>query len=113
MAPEAPTCAARPCPPTDRPLTSLAVGKNERDPIRALLADIQPALFLGNPPGTVAIMQDKVVDAGGDPDEVLAWVREHGGFPDKSFGVRNRQGFDLRPKASSKHYYVVPEDELK
>ena len=85
----------------------------KKDPIRELLADLPPALFLGNPSGTVAIMQDKVVDAGGDPDEVLAWVREHGGYPDKSFGVRTRQGFDMRPKAPSKHYYVVPEDALK
>ena len=95
-----------------RPLSSRAVSKKAKDPIKALLADIQPALFLGNPSGTVAIMQDKVVAAGGDPDDVLAWVREHGGFPDKTFGVRARQGFDMRPKAASKHYYVVPEDEL-
>ena len=95
------------------PLSSRAVSKKPKDPIKALLADIAPALFLGNPSGTVAIMQDKVVDAGGDPDEVLAWVREHGGFPDKTFGVRARQGFDMRPKAPSKHYYVVPEDALK
>jgi hypothetical protein len=90
------------------------VGKpDEKDPIRTLLADLPPALFLGNPTGTVAIMQDKVVDAGGDPDAVLEWVREHGGYPDKTFGVRARQGFDMRPKAASKHYYVVPEDALK
>ena len=86
---------------------------NPKDPIKELLAGIRPALFLGNPTGTVAIMQDRVVEAGGDPDAVLAWVREHGGFPDKSFSVRTRQGFDMRPKAASKHYYVVPEDELK
>lgn len=84
----------------------------KKDPIRKLLGDITPALFLGNPAGTVAIMQDKVVDAGGDPDAVLAWVREHGGHTDKTFGVRARQGFDMRPKAPSKHYYVVPEDAL-
>jgi sugar-phosphatase len=94
------------------PLSSRAVGKTN-DPIRTLLSGISPALFLGNPAGTVAIMQDKVVEAGGDPDEVLAWVREHGGYPDKTFGVRARQGFDMRPKAPSKHYYVVPEDVLK
>jgi xylulokinase len=93
-------------------VSSRAVGTRQ-DPIRTLLAGIQPALFLGNPAGTVAIMQDKVVEAGGDPDEVLAWVREHGGYPDKSFGVRARQGFDMRPKAPSKHYYVVPEDALR
>jgi hypothetical protein len=83
------------------------------DPIRTLLAEISPALFLGNPAGTVAIMQQKVIDAGGDPDEVLAWVKEHDGFLDKTFGVRTQQGFDMRPKAASKHYYVVPEDALK
>jgi hypothetical protein len=89
------------------------VSQDEADPIKVLLAGLPPALFLGNPSGTVAIMQDKVVDAGGDPDEVLTWVREHGGFADRSFGVRTRQGFDMRPKASSKHYYVVPADSLK
>ena len=95
-------------------LFSRAVGKTtKKDPIRKLLADLPPALFLGNPAGTVAIMQDKVVDAGGDPDAVLAWVREHGGYPDKSFGVRTRQGFDMRPKPASKQYYVVPEEALK
>jgi hypothetical protein len=87
--------------------------KTKTDPIRKLLADIPPALFLGNPPDTVAIMEDKVVAAGGDPETVLAWVREHGGYPDKSFGVRTRQGFDMRPKAASKHYYVVPQDALR
>lgn len=97
------------------PLSSRAVAKKKpaKDPIRKLLAGIQPALFLGNPFGTVAIMQDKVVEAGGDPDEVLAWVREHGGFPDKSFGVSAIKGPSLRPKQPSKHYYVVPEEELK
>jgi hypothetical protein len=87
--------------------------KKDSDPIKTLLAGLTPALFLGNPSDTVAIMQDKVVDAGGDPDAVLEWVREHGGYPDKSFGVRARQGFDMRPKAASKHYYVIPEDALK
>lgn len=85
----------------------------DKDPIKSLLADLPPALFLGNPSDTVAIMQDKVVDAGGDPDEVLEWVREHGGYPDKSFGVRAHKGFDMRPKPGSKHYYVIPEDALR
>jgi hypothetical protein len=90
------------------------VGKAaKKDPIRKLLSGIQPAVFLGNPVGTVAIWQEKVIEAGGDPDAVLEWVREHGGYPDKSFAVRTRQGFDMRPKAASKHYYVVPEDALK
>jgi hypothetical protein len=86
---------------------------DKQDPIRTLLAGIAPALFLGNPTGTVAIMQQKVIDAGGDPDEVLAWVKEHGGYPDRTFSGRTQQGFDMRPKPSSKQYYVVPEDALK
>lgn len=85
----------------------------KKDPIRTLLAGVPPTMFMGNPTGTVAIMEDRVIEAGGDPDEVLTWVREHGGYPDKTFGVRARQGFDMRPKARSKHYYVVPEDALK
>ena len=87
--------------------------KNDPDPIKTLLAGLTPALFLGNPSDTVAIMQDKVVDAGGDPEEVLEWVRAHGGYPDKTFGVRARQGFDMRPKAPSKHYYVIPQGALQ
>ncbi|MEA2219438.1 MAG: hypothetical protein QOJ35_2064 [Solirubrobacteraceae bacterium] len=85
------------------------------DPIRELLAGLPPALFLGNPAGTVAIMESKVVDAGGDPDEVLEWVREHGGYPDKSFATSSRvgRGPTLKPRAASKPYYVVPEDALK
>jgi hypothetical protein len=90
------------------------VTKND-DAIRKLLADISPALFLGNPAGTVAIMQDKVVAAGGDPDEVLEWVREHGGYPDKSFAVSTRRGRGptLKPREASKPYYVVPQDALR
>jgi len=83
------------------------------DPIRPLLAGIAPTLFLGNPAGTVAIMEDRVVEAGGDPDEVLAWVREHGGYPDKTFSVTNRHALSPRPRAQSKPYYVVPEDALR
>jgi hypothetical protein len=83
------------------------------DPIRTLLAGIGPTLFLGNPAGTVALMEERVVEAGGDPDEVLAWVREHGGYADKTFSVTNRHALSPRPRSGSKAYYVVPEDALK
>jgi hypothetical protein len=91
------------------------VAKKKDDPIRKLLADLPPALFMGNPAGTVVIMESKVVDAGADPDEVLAWVREHGGYPDKSFAVSTRRGRGptLKPREAPKPYYVVPEDALK
>ncbi|MDX6681577.1 MAG: hypothetical protein QOG94_1616 [Solirubrobacteraceae bacterium] len=85
------------------------------DPIRELLAGCTPALFMGNPAGTVVIMESKVVEAGGDPEEVLAWVREHGGYPDKSFAVSTRRGRGptLKPREAPKPYYVIPEDALK
>lgn len=88
------------------------MAKKSEDSIRKLLADMPPALFMGNPSGTVAIMQDKVVEAGADPDEVLEWVREQGGYPDKSFPVSVRHGLSPKPRKSSKQYYVIPEDAL-
>lgn len=89
------------------------MAKKNKDPIRKLLAGLPQALFMGNPAGTVAIMEDKVVAVGGDPEEVLAWVREHGGYPDRSFPVSTRHGLSPKPKQTSKQYYVIPEDALK
>jgi hypothetical protein len=84
-----------------------------KDPIKKLLAGCNPALFMGNPTGTVAIMEEKVVDAGGDPEAVLEWVREHGGFPDKTFPVSTRHGLSPKPKQGTKRFFVIPEDALK
>jgi len=90
------------------------VPKKNADPIRKLLANCTPTLFMGNPAGTVVIMESKVVEAGADPEEVLAWVREHGGYPDKSFATSTRRGRGptLKPREAPKPYYVIPEDEL-
>ncbi len=85
----------------------------KQDPIRKLLAALPPAMFLGNPSDTVAIWEHKVVDAGADPETVLEWVREHGGYPDKSYSVVNRKGFNLRDQPGSKRFFVVPQDALK
>jgi len=87
--------------------------KTAKDPIKKLLAGCSPALFMGNPTGTVAIMENKVVEAGGDPEAVLEWVREHDGYPDKTFPVSTRHGLSPKPKQSSKRYFVIPEDALK
>jgi hypothetical protein len=42
-------------------------------------------------------------------------VREHGGYPDKSFSVTTRQRQPLSPKQKppTKRFYVIPEDALK
>ena len=71
-------------------------------------------MFLGNPSGTVAIMRDRVVNAGGDPDAVLAWVKERGGWEDKSFSSIRRfgTGTEPRPRKPTQLFYVVPEDAL-
>lgn len=91
------------------------VGKKKADPIRTLLASITPSLFMGNPEGTVVIMESKVVEAGGDPDDVLEWVREHGGHQDKSWATSTRRGRGptLKPREAPKPYYVVPQDALE
>jgi hypothetical protein len=89
------------------------VTKKTKDPIRKLLAGVSPAMFMGNPTGTVAIMEQRVIDAGGDPEEVLAWVREHGGYPDKSFSVTQRHPLSPKQNVPSKRFYVIPEDALK
>ena len=84
----------------------------KKDPIRKLLAGIGPAMFMGNPTGTVAIMEERVVDAGGDPEAVLEWVREHGGYPDRTFSVVKRHALSPKNNPPSKIFYVVPEDAL-
>jgi hypothetical protein len=91
------------------------MAKTEDDPIRELLKSLTPSLFMGNPAGTVVIMESKVIDADGDPEEVLEWVRAHGGYPDKSFATSTRRGRGptLKPREAPKPYYVIPEDELK
>lgn len=83
------------------------------DPIRKLLADIDPAPFIWAPKGHVVIMQEKVEEAGADLDEVLAWVHEHGGEVDRTMPVANtRRGVTSVPKPKGKPYYVVPQDAL-
>ncbi|HEV7884582.1 MAG TPA: hypothetical protein VGO81_13500, partial [Solirubrobacteraceae bacterium] len=57
------------------------------NPIRTLLASIEPAPFIWAPKGHLVILQTAVEEAGGDPDEVLAWVEAHGGQLDRTLPV--------------------------
>ena len=83
------------------------------DPIRTLLAGIDPAPFIWAPKGHVVIMESAVAEAGGDPDAVLAWVEAHGGQLDRTLPVvATRRGVTSIPKPVGKRYYVVPEDAL-
>lgn len=83
------------------------------DSIRALLASIDPTPFIWVPKGNIVIMQAAVEDAGGDPDEVTAWVESHGGELDRTLPVvATRRGVTSVPKPVGKKYYVVPESAL-
>lgn len=83
------------------------------DPIRDLLASISPQPFIWAEKGCVVIMEDRVVEAGADVDEVLAWVESVGGHEDRTMPVANtRRGTSAVPKPVGRRYYVVPEVAL-
>jgi hypothetical protein len=82
------------------------------DPIRDLLLSVGPMGMHPGPPGTRAFLRAKVEEAGGDHDNVLAWVEAHGGgyyrTPDiesKALGRRRVLAPDAIPGV---YYYAVP-----
>ncbi len=81
--------------------------------IRKLLSDLPTAPFIWSAEAKVVIMEEKVVEAGGDPLAVAAWVEAHGGDLDRTLPVvATRRGVTAIPKPKGKRYYVVPEKEL-
>lgn len=86
---------------------------SDDDQVRKLLSELPTAPFIWSNPGTVVIMEEKVVEAGGDPQAVAAWVEGHGGDLDRTLPVvATRRGVTAIPKPKGKRYYVVPETEL-
>ena len=86
---------------------------SDEDQIRELLSGLPTAPFIWSAPGTVVIMEEKVVEAGGDPSAVAGWVEAHGGDLDRTLPVvATRRGVTAIPKPKGKRYYVVPEREL-
>ena len=86
---------------------------SSEDPIRSLLAGIPPQPFIWAEKGCVVIMEEKVVDAGADLAEVLAWVESVGGHADRTIPVAaTRRGTSAVPKPVGRRYYVVPEVAL-
>ncbi len=84
------------------------------DPIRALLASVQPSGFIDRTPGTVAVLRSRVEEAGGDPDAVAEWVKAHGGHVDRTQSYR-RGGVGERyggKETYGKEFYVVPTEAL-
>jgi hypothetical protein len=83
------------------------------DPIRSLLAGIPPQPFIWAEKGCVVIMEDKLVEAGADLDEVRSWVEAAGGHEDRTIPVAGtRRGTSAVPKPIGRRYYVVPESAL-
>ncbi len=85
----------------------------EEDPIRDLLNSVAISPFQWTPAGQVAIMQSKVVEAGGDPEAVGQWVEEHGGSIEKTspMGARTAQtAYGAKPRGE--YFYAVPEQAL-
>lgn len=81
--------------------------------IRELLADLTPAPFIWAPKEHVVLIQTHVEEAGGDTDEVLAWVEARGGYLDRTLPVvATRRGVTNIAKPVGKKYYVVPEQAL-
>ncbi len=83
----------------------------DAEEIRALLASIPPPadLTIPIPPNMTAIPTAAVVDAGGDPAEVEAWVRGVKGWPKRVpplFAPPEATELDLM-------FYIVPERELE
>lgn len=84
------------------------------DQIRTMLSGLTPAPFIWSKPGTVVLMDNHVIEAGGDSDAVGEWVEAHGGDVDRTLPVvSTRRGVTAVPKPVGKRYYVVPLAELR
>lgn len=81
------------------------------DPIRELLAAIPPQPFWA-PKGLTAILQSKVIDAGGDPDAVERWVEAHGGRLDRTVPVGHRSVLSREAVPDVQHFFLVPDEAL-
>ena len=83
----------------------------DTDQIRKLLASIPPQPFWA-PKGQSAILQEKVIEAGADPDAVLAWVEAHGGRLDRTVPAMRRSVISREPMPDSQPFYLVPDEAL-
>jgi hypothetical protein len=86
------------------------------DPIRELLASLQESSMIRRPPGTIAILRERVQSAGGDVDAADTWVAEHGGAVRRTAPIRSS---GLRPGRVTQRtmpgvlYYLLPRDVLR
>jgi hypothetical protein len=92
----------------------------EDDPIRALLASLEPAGFTPKPPGTVAISRSAVAaaveESGQDPEAVAAWISEKGGRlmrPPPARSRERRAGRQVAQTVPVDPCYVIPAQALR
>ena len=81
------------------------------DPIRELLAAIPPQPFWA-PKGQTVILRDAVIEAGGDPDAVEAWVEARGGRLDRTVPVGLRSVLSRQVVPDVQYFYLVPDEAL-
>ena len=81
------------------------------DPIRELLAAIPPQPFWA-PKGQTVILKDAVIEAGGDPDAIEAWVEAHGGRLDRTVPVGLRSVLSRQVVPDVQYFYLVPDEAL-
>jgi hypothetical protein len=83
------------------------------DPIRALLVDLDISSFVETRPGCVAILQSRVIEAGGDTEAVATWVEQDGGYLDQTADFVSKS---LGPNYGRVHpgetFYAVPREAL-
>lgn len=81
------------------------------DPIRALLAAIAPQP-LWAPKGQSAILEEKVIEAGGDRDAVEQWVDSHGGRLDRTVPKLRRSVLSREPLPDVQRFFLIPDEAL-
>ena len=81
------------------------------DSIRELLAAIAPQPFWG-PKGQTVILEEKVIEAGGDRDAVERWVEAHGGRLDRTVPVGHRSLLFRGDTPEVQRFFLIPEEAL-
>lgn len=81
------------------------------DPIRELLAAIEPQPFWA-PQGQTVILQEKVIEAGADPDAVEQWVEAHGGRLDRTVPVGHRSVVSRGAVPDVQRFFLIPNAAL-
>lgn len=81
------------------------------DPIRELLAAIPPQPFWA-PKGQTVLLEEHVIEAGGDLEAVEQWVEAHGGRRDRTVPVAHRSVISRLAVPDVQYFFVMPDEAL-